>query len=730
MRIDILTDMRKKTITLLLFASVFSANANLLFDITDGKFKPEKTTLPVSMNDGEHYTLMVDNRAVVKYSYKTGEAVDTLLSISKTKNSPVISFSGYEISPKETKILVYTNEKKRYRRSFTAAYYIYDIKYKEFDPLSAQIPQEAPVFSPDDRYIAFAHNNNLYMKKVEFKTDIQITKDGAKGKIINGIADWLYEEEFIDTHYYSWSPDSKLLAFIKFNESEVNEFAFQTFINQEKNEPLMYPELKTFKYPKAGENNSRVSVCIYDDFNKTTRTIKLNDNDPSDYIPRIKWTNSPEQLAVFRLNRNQNRLDMFFANPKSGISRLINRQEDKYYVDYQNIDYLYFSKDNNFFYSVSDKDGYRHIYQHRMDGTISKQLTKGKWDITDFYGVDEQNNTIYYQSAEYSPMQRDIFAINGKGKKICLTSAKGTNKGYFSKNFRYFVLDASNVTMPNTISLRNNTGQKIREIENNSTINNKYNALNKPQKEFFNFKTSENISLNGWILKPVNFNPNKKYPVLMVQYSGPGSQMVLDEWDFGWEYYLSTLNYIVVSVDGRGTGARGSEFLKCTYKQMGILETKDQIETAKYLGTLGFIDENRIGIWGWSFGGSVALWSMSTGEQVFKSGISIAPVTDWRFYNTAYIERFMQTPQENFSGYDQSSALMKAEKLNGRLLIIHGTADDNVHFNNTLIYTDKLVEHGKQFEMQVYTDKNHSITGQQTRRHLFTRMVNFLETNL
>ncbi|OFY02664.1 MAG: peptidase S9, partial [Bacteroidetes bacterium GWF2_33_16] len=696
--------MRKIPILVLLILIVSSANANLLYDITDGKFKPEKTMIPLSMNDGEHYTLMVDNRAIVKYSYKTGEAVDTLLSISKSKNPPISSFSGYLLSPKETKILIYTNEKKRYRRSFTAEYFVYDIKYKEFDPLSSQTPQEAPVFSPDDRYIAFAHNNNLYMKKVEFKTDIQITKDGAKGKIINGIADWLYEEEFVNTHYYSWSPDSKLLAYIKFNESEVKEFTFQTYLNAENNEPLLYPGYKSFKYPKAGENNSKVSVCIYDDFNKTTRTIKMNENEESYYIPRIRWTNNPEQLAVFQLNRNQNRLDMYFANPKSGLSKLINRSEDKYYTDYQNIDYLYFSSDNKFFYTLNDKDGYRHIYQHRMDGTILRQITKGNWDVTDFYGVDETSNTVYYQSAEYSPMQRDVFSINAKGKKTCLTSAKGTHNAYFSSNFRYFVLDESSVSLPNTISLRDNSGQKIRDIESNRTIKEAFRNLKLSQKEFFSFKTSENISLNGWMLKPTGFDPAKKYPVLMVQYSGPGSQMVLDEWDFGWEYYLSTIDYVVVCVDGRGTGARGSEFLKCTYKQTGILETKDQVEAAEYLGQLTYIDKNRIGIWGWSFGGSMTLWSMSTGKQVFKAGISVAPVTDWRYYNTAYIERFMQTPQENFKGYEQSSAVINAEKLNGRLLIIHGTADDNVHYSNTLVYTDKLVELGKQFEMQVYTD--------------------------
>ncbi|MDO9634616.1 MAG: S9 family peptidase [Paludibacter sp.] len=722
--------MREKTYMMLMALLVISANANLLYDITDGKFKPEKAKTPVSMNDGEHYTLMVDDQTIVKYSYKTGAAVDTLLSVSKSKNPPISSFSGYIISPKESKILVYTNEKKRYRRSFTADYYIYDIKYREFDPLSAKMPQEAPVFSSDDRYIAFAHTNNLHMKKVEFKTDIQITKDGEKGKIINGISDWLYEEEFEATYHYAWCPDSKLLAFIKFDESEVKEFSFQKFSNGDQSGFQLYPELTTYKYPKSGEKNARVSVCIYDDFNKTTRTIKLNESEESFYIPRIKWTNTSDQLAVFQLNRNQNRLDMYFANPKTGISRLITRQEDKFYIDYKNIDYLQFRKDNMGFYTVSDRDGFTHIYQHRMDGTIARQITKGNWDVTDFYGVDEGKNIVYYQSAEISPIQRQVYSIDAKGKKMNLTNLKGTNEAYFSKNFKYFVHGMSSISTPDAFILKNNMGDEIRKLEINSTITETFKTHVLNQKEFFSFKTSENILLNGWMLKPLDFNENKKYPVLMVQYSGPGSQRVLDEWNIGWEYYLSTKGYVVVCVDGRGTGARGSEFLKCTYKQLGILETKDQVETAKYLGKQSYIDKNRIGIWGWSYGGSVALWAMSTGENIFKAGISVAPVTDWRFYNTAYTERFMQTPQENFRGYEATSAIINADKLEGRLLIVHGTADDNVHYNNTLIYAEKLVEVGKQFEMQIYTDKNHSILGQQTRRHLFTRMVDFLESNL
>lgn len=714
---------------MILLASVTQAESNLLYEITDGAFRPKRPAALQSMNDGEHYTLLSNGTTILKYSYRTGKLTDTLVHLPSINGAPLQKMDGYIISPKETKILVYTNQHARYRWSFTADYYIYDIKYKEFDPLSASSPQEAPVFSPDDRYIAFAHKNNLFMKKVDFKTDIQITKDGAQGKVLNGIADWAYEEEFGATRFYEWSPDSKLLAFVKFDESKVREFSFQRFLTTN-NQLELYPGSLTFKYPKAGESNSTATVCIYDDFNKTTRVVKLLDSNPDSYIPRIKWSNDPEKLIVYHLNRQQNRLDMLQANPKTGISRLLLRREDKAYVDYQEIDETYFTRDNKFFYTISDKDGYRHLYQHRMDGTVARQLTKGKWDVTEFYGVDEERGIVYYQSAESSPLCRDIYSIDSKGKKTCLTDGISMNSALFSKSFSYYILTRSSVLQPDFVSAHTFKGQSIRVLETNSTLKEKFDQLGLPNKEFFNFTTSDGVSLNGWMLKPVNFDTNRKYPVLMVQYSGPGSQQVLNRWNIGWEYYLSQRGYMVVCVDGRGTGARGSEFLKCTYKQLGVLETKDQIETALYLGKQSYVDKNRIGIWGWSYGGSMTLWAMSTGQPIFKAGISVAPVTDWRMYNTAYTERFMQTPEQNASGYSQTSAIEQASKLNGRLLLIHGTADDNVHVQNTYVYSAALVKAGKQFEMHIYTDKNHSITGKAERRHLYTRKMDFIEKNL
>lgn len=706
--------------------------AGLLYDITDGKFKIKSVEMPRSMADGENYTLLVDGKAVVKYNYKTGATVDTIFSVSQLKDTRIKTISGYEFSPNEARLLVYNNVKYRYRRTFTAYYYLYDIKRKEISTLSDNGSQEVPLFSPDSRYIAFARENNLYMKKLDFNTEIPITKDGLKNNIINGTPDWVYEEEFKSTRYFEWSPDSKLLAFVKFNESQVPQFSFQLYKDKSKenNELTLYPSLVEFKYPKAGENNSKVNVCVYDDFYKSIKTIQLPNSDEDFYIPRIKFTNSVDQLAIFRLNRNQNQLDMLITNPKSTLSKLILRQQDKYYVDFENIDFTRFTADNEYFVNVNEQDGFRHAYLYRMNGTLVKQLTTGKWDLTSVYGFDEKKQILYYQSAEASPMQRDVYTVDLKGKKIRLTDGKGTHNADFNSTFTCFVDNASQAETPNILTLRSNAGSAIRVIGNNAQIAKKFNDLNLPHKEFFSFTTSENVKLNGWILKPTNHDANKKYPVLMVQYSGPDSQQALDSWHIDWEYYLATQGYVVACVDGRGTGARGSEFRKCTYEQLGNLETKDQIEAAKYLGQQSFIDKDRIGIWGWSYGGYVTLMAMSSGEKVFKAGIAVAPVTDWRLYNSAYTERFMRRPQENFKGYDQSSALLRADKLQGNLLLVHGTADDNVHTQNTMLYIDKLVAADKQFEMQLYTDKNHSILGQQTRRHLYTRISEFLFKNL
>lgn len=706
---------------------------NLLYDITDGKFRPNLRTIPVSMKDGQSYVLLVDNQQIVQYDYKTGNEIAKLFDLKELKNMPFSIIQGFQMSPDEKKILVFTNAKMHYRRSFSADYYVYNIARKEIIPLSENGAQQDPLFSPNSRYIVFARDNNLYMNKLDYNTEIAITNNGVFGKIINGVADWVYEEEFGQTRYFEWSPDSKLLAFVQFDESAVPEFSYILYnsLNANHNELTLYPEVVKFKYPVAGQPNSTVKVCVYDDFYKQTKTMNIANASETDfYISRIKWTNDAEKLAIFKLNRTQNQLIMYIANAKSTLSQNVFTQTDSKYVDYSNIDYTYFTPDNQYFIAVTENDGWRQAYRYFLNGTLDRQLTKGAWDITDVYGYDAAKSLLYFQAAAVSPLQREVYSVDNKGNMKCLTTEKGFNSANFNADFSMFVNNFSNSQTPNIISLKNINGKTIRTIEDNAAVAAKFNALNLPKKEFFTFKTSENVELNGWLVKPENMGSGKKYPLVLIQYSGPDSQEALDRWDIDWEYYLATEGFAVACVDGRGTGARGADFRKCTYMNLGALETKDQVETAKYFGNQTFIDKNRIGIWGWSYGGFISLFAMTAEEQIFKAGIAVAPVTDWRFYNTSYTERFMRTPQENFKGYDNNSPLLKAENLQGTLLIIGGSADDNVHPQNMMDFISRLVDAGIQFEMQIYTDKNHSILGKQTRRHLYTKMSDFLKKNL
>ncbi|MCL2597589.1 MAG: S9 family peptidase [Paludibacter sp.] len=719
---------------ILLYFSSLTFSQNLLYDITDGKFRANMSEVPTSLQDGQSYVLLVDNQRIVQYDYKTGKEIATFLDLKDIKNLPFTTIQGFQMSPDEKKILIYTKRKMIFRRSFSADYYIYNIARKEIIPLSEKGAQQVPLFSPDSRYIAFARDNNLYINKLDYNTEIAITTSGISGKIINGVADWVYEEEFARTRYFEWSPDSKLLAFVQFDESAVPEFSYVLYnsANAKRNNLTLYPEVVKFKYPVAGQPNSKVKVCVYDDFYKQTKTMQIaNANDSDFYVPRIKWTKDPEKLAIFKLNRTQNQLIMYVANAKSTVSKNVFEQNDKSYVDYSNIDYTYFTPDNQYFITVTEKDGWRQAYRYFLSGTLDRQLTKGTWDITDVYGYDAKNGLLYFQAAAVSPLQREIYSVDNKGIIKCLTTEKGFHSAIFNADFSLFVDNYSNSQTPNIFSLKNNNGKTVRTIEDNNTIAKDFNALNLPKKEFFTFKTSENVELNGWIVKPQNIENSKQYPLILVQYSGPNSQEVLDRWNIDWEYYLASEGFVVACVDGRGTGARGAEFRKCTYMNLGEIETKDQIETAQYFGNQTFIDKNRIGIWGWSFGGFISLYAMTTGEQqIFKAGIAVAPVTDWRFYDSSYTERFMRTPQENFTGYDNNSPLLNADKLKGTLLIIGGSADDNVHPQNMMTFVSRLVEAGVQFEMQIYTDKNHSILGKQTRRHLYTRMSDFFKKNL
>ena len=686
-----------------------------------------------SMNDGIHYSTLENNATqIVKYAYATGKQVSVLMDLEKIEDTPIQSIQGYELNNDESKILVYNNKKDVYRRSFTADYYVYDLKSKELNPLSEGGNQQVATFSPDGYMVAFVKENDIYISNLRFGTVAPITNDGEINKIINGIPDWVYEEEFSYNKALEWSPNSTELAYVRFDESEVKEFSFPLYRGSQpaKEEYALYPGEYTFKYPKAGEKNSEVSVRVFNIKNRTTKTMAIKDTEEY-YIPRIRWTQQDGMLGILKMNRLQNQFDLLIANTASTLTKTIFTDRNKYFVEETVLDNLTFLDDGKHFIYVGEMDGYNHIYLYTMAGMQVRQITKGKWDVMEFYGYDTQKKMLYYQAAQNSPLEREIYAVdlNAK-KKYKLSDNKGTNDATFSSNFKYFINTYQSTTTPKQITLHNQDGKLIRTLEDNADFKNKIKEYQISPKEFFTFKTSEGIILNGWMVKPLNFDANKKYPVLMTQYSGPNSQEVTDSWGIGWEQYLAAQGYLVACVDPRGTGARGEEFRKSTYMKLGELESADQIEAARYLGTLSYCDAERIAIWGWSYGGFMSASCLSKGEGIFKVGIAVAPVTNWRYYDSVYTERYMRRPQENAKGYDENSPMNMADKITGRLFLIHGTADDNVHYQNSMEYVDQLVKAGKQFDMFVYPNRNHNIAGGNTRMHLYQMMSDYLKRNL
>ena len=683
-----------------------------------------------SLNDGEHYTVLENNgKKLVMYSYKTGKAVSTLLDLNDPKYKAVQVIQNYEFSPEEDRILICTNINPIYRRSFTADYFVFDLKNKELKPLSEGGSQRLATFSPNGTKVAFVRDNNIFIADLRFGSEIQITFDGKFNEIINGAPDWVYEEEFSFNRALEFSADNTQIAYIRFDESAVPSYSFPVFAGQAPHINALkdYPGEYTYKYPKAGYPNSKVEVRTYDIKSHVTRTMKLP-LDPDGYIPRIRFTKDANKLAIMTLNRHQDRFDLYFADPRSTLCKLVLRDESPYYIKENIFDNIEFYPE--YFSLLSERDGYSHLYWYSMGGNLIKKVTNGKYEVKDFLGYDEEDGSFYYTSNEESPLRKAVYKIDKKGKKLKLSQQVGTNTPLFSKSMKYYMNKFSNLNTPMLVTLNDNSGKTLKTLITNDGLKQTLSGYAVPQKEFFTFQTTDGVKLNGWMMKPVNFSASKKYPVLMYQYSGPGSQQVLDTWGISWETYMASLGYIVVCVDGRGTGGRGEAFEKCTYLKIGVKEAKDQVETALYLGKQPYVDKDRIGIWGWSYGGYMTLMSMSEGTPVFKAGVAVAAPTDWRFYDTIYTERFMRTPKENAEGYKESSAFTRADKLHGNLLLVHGMADDNVHFQNCAEYAEQLVQLGKQFDMQVYTNRNHGIYGGNTRQHLYTRLTNFFLNNL
>lgn len=716
-------------------AAVYAQQITLT-DIVDGKYAPRAVREVRSLADGESYSCVSeDGLKIERCSFRTGEVTEVLFDASVARGAAIRKVEGYVMSPDERNILIETNRTPIYRRSAVSTYYIYNVKNKTLVPLSKNGPQECPKFSPDGNQVAFVRDNNLFLVKLLYNNaESQITKDGEKNKVINGKPDWVYEEEFSFNCAFDFSADSEMLAWIRFDETKVKTFFFPWYRGAAPamDEYALYPGVHEFKYPKAGEENAEVSVLTYDIKSRVTRTMKVP-LEADGYIPRIQFTGEKDKLMVMTLNRHQDRLDLYAVNARGTTAQLVLREENKRYVDEPAYCKLDFSRDH--FVLLSERDGYQHLYLYTMGGQLVRQLTSGEYEVTDYYGTDAAGKTFYYASNEGSPLEQYIYKVDMSGKKTRITNEKGFNAAVFSKGCQYFLNTYSNLTTPPVYTLCAASGKALKVVEDNAALKEQRAALPLGEAEIISVTTADGVQLNGWMVKPRGFDAAKKYPVLMYQYGGPGSQEVFNSYANGfmggliWEQRMAEKGYIVVCVDGRGTGGRGDEFKRCTYLKLGELESRDQVETAIWLGGLPYVDKSRIAIWGWSFGGFNTIMSMCEGREVFNCGIAVAPVTDWRFYDTVYTERFMRTPQENPNGYD-CSPLHRYEKLKGDLLLMHGLADDNVHFQNTAELSEALVQAGVLFDMQVYTNRNHSIWGGNTRHHVFSRIESYLDAHL
>ena len=707
-----------------------------LQDVTNGVYWPKQIDGVNPMNDGESYTqLSPDHKRIVRHSFKTGKEIATVFDVETARGSKKLPrIDGYIMSPDEHRILIQTETKGIYRRSYTAVYYIYDVRNNTLEPLSEGGPQQVPLFSPDGNVIAFARGNNLFLVKLLFgNAEVQVTKDGKFNEVINGLPDWVNEEEFTTNRSFDFSADSKVLAWVRYDESQVPIYSMQEFkgLYPARSEFDAYPGTYDYKYPVAGQKNSEVKVMTFDIKNRVTRTLDVP-LDKDGYIPRIKFTSDPTKLAVITLNRHQSQMDVYMANPLSKVCKLVLREKNEKYV--RETAYTQMKFYDGHFSLLSERSGFQHLYWYNLGGQLEAQITKGNFEVTDFYGYDARTGSFYYASTQESPLRRAVYKADKQGRVKKLSSSVGTNSAKFSKTLKYYMNVYSSAQQPPVTSLCDNNGKTITTLIDNADLKAKVEKV-AGKKEFFQFTTSEGVQLNGWMVKPRDFDASKKYPVVMYQYSGPGSQEVTDSWNLGFygagifESYLTEQGFICACVDGRGTGARGADFEKCTYLQLGLRESQDQVETAIYLGSLPYVDKANIGIWGWSFGGFNTLMSMSEGRPVFKAGVAVAAPSNWKYYDTVYTERYMRTPNENAAGY-AINPMERAANLSGSLLLIHGTADDNVHFRNVAEMSEALVQANKQFEMQIYTNRNHSIYGGNTRYHLLTRMCDFFKRNL
>ncbi|MBW2960436.1 S9 family peptidase [Mesonia aestuariivivens] len=699
-----------------------------LEEIWGGEFRQEYLQSLRSLNNGKEYAVKNFDRSsntmnVDVYSYETGEKTRTLISSADIDGLDF--FQDYTLSDNENKVILSTQVQSIYRHSTTGIFYVYDFETEKLTSISENRIQE-PTFSPDATKVAYVFKNNIYIKNLSSGETIQVTTDGKKNEVINGVTDWVYEEEFAFVRAFDWNKTGSEIAFLRFDETEVPEFSMDMYGTYGQQ---LYPTQEVFKYPKAGEKNSEVTLHLYDVDAKKTSAVDLKKD--YEYIPRIKWTNNPEVLSVQAMNRHQNNLDLIFVNAEKNTAEIILEETDDAYVEIT--DNLTFLNDNSFIWT-SEKDGWNHIYHYSKTGKLLDQVTKGNWEVTQYYGFDATTGRIYFQSTENGSINRDVFSVRSNGKnKVQLTQKRGSNDADFSADFTYFINSYTSATMPYEFTLHKaRNGKKIRDIKDNKALLEKLKPYQLSNKEFSTLEVNGN-ELNMWTIKPKDYEATKKYPLLMFQYSGPGSQSVSNTFygsnDY-WYQMLAQQGYMIVCVDGRGTGFKGADFKKVTQKELGKFEVEDQIEAAKKLGAREDVDAERIGIWGWSYGGFMASNCIFQGNDTFTMAIAVAPVTSWRFYDSIYTERYMTTPQENASGYDDNSPINHVDGLKGDFLLIHGSGDDNVHVQNTMQMVEALVQANKQFDWAIYPDKNHGIYGGNTRLHLYTKMTNFIKENL
>lgn len=718
-------------------SNIHSTERITLKAIQDGAFAAERLSgiKPIAGTD-QYARISKDGKRVVRCSFKTGKQTAVLFDVNHTMGAKIDSFDGYVLSPDGARMLIQTKTERIYRRSFKAQYYIYTMASTKLEPLSEGGPQQVPVWSADSRQIAFVRDNNIHLVKLLYdNAESQVTKDGKLNEIINGVPDWVNEEEFAHNLSFCFNADGTKICWIKYDESKVKSYALQLFkgMHPELRQYADYPGLYTYKYPKAGQDNSKVSVWSYDVKSHQTRQLQVP-LDADGYVPRIKPTGDPDKIIVYTLNRHQDEMRLYAVNPSSTVATLLIRERVPKYVKEQAMEGVIIGERGILL--PSDRDGYMKGYLYDMNGRMVRTIGNGACDITAWYGCDEKTGDVYYQAAALNAHDRQIYVSHKNGKTDRLTQQQGWNAALFSGDYQYFINTWSDYDHPYVYTVRDNKGKVMSTLIDNASLRKKTADYGWTPKETFSFTTSEGVKLDGWMVKPARFDASRKYPVILFQYGGPGSQQVVNSWNAGsmgqggaFDYYLAQQGFIVVCVDGRGTGGRGSEFEKVVYQRLGELESKDQVETALWLGKQSYVDKNRIGIWGWSYGGFNTLMSMSEGRGVFKAGVAVAPPTDWRFYDTVYTERYMRTPKENPDGY-AVNPIERATKLHGALLICHGLADDNVHPQNTFEYAEALVQADKDFKEIYYTNRNHSIYGGNTRNHLMRQIANFFMDEL